>query len=249
MPLKIKKTKSVSKDVESALVGMSNMPSNSYFEYGSGILPNAQKSIEVDEFFIDESLLKDLKSESKKIFKENDFKNFSLIINKISESIDYEKRLKNFIIKVYESDHFDKTNNIKNIVSNYFEYKKMYINQNKSPLAASKMAFNKSTESFLSDYELFYKKAQYSENSPVYVAEELAAIIKIMLQRIKPESRLKSMNSIRDKIKDINIPELAGKKSPGGAAIGVTLSLIKNILMARDQFFIDAVLKELVLRL
>ena len=77
----------------------------------------------------------------------------------------------------------------------------------------------------------------------------MSSIIKIMLQRIKPESRLKSLNSIRDKIKEVNVPELAEKKSPGGAAIGVTLSLIKNMLMARDQFFIDAVIKELILRL
>ena len=91
--------------------------------------------------------------------------------------------------------------------------------------------------------------SQYAENSPIFVAEQLASIVKIMLQRIKPESRMKSLNSIRDKVKDMNVQELSNKKSPGGAAIGVTLSLVKNTLMARDPYFIDLVLKELVLRL
>ena len=249
MPIRIKKKLPMDKKTESLMVGLSDMPSSSYYEYGSGILPNAQKSIEIDEFYIDNKILKDLEKESESILAKKEFEDFSKIINKIANSIDYETRLKKFIIKIYESDHFDKINNIKNVTSDYFRNKMSFINSGKPEVESSRMAFEIATESFLSEYEMFYKKAQYSENSPVYVAEELAAVIKIMLQRIKPESRLKSMNSIRDKIKDINIPELAGKKSPGGAAIGVTLSLIKNILMARDQFFIDAVLKELILRL
>ena len=162
------------------------------------------------------------------------------IIKKISENKDYSYRFRKFIDRIYESDHFNKINDIKECVHDF------YIEKN---ISNEKKAFESVVDKFSEKYILFYKKAQYAENSPIYVAEQMAAIIKIMLQRIKPESRLKSMNSIRDKIRDVNVPELAQKKSPGGAAIGVTLSLVKNILMARDQFFIDAVIKELILRL
>tara|TARA_B100000579_G_C22803950_1_gene841459 strand:+ start:72 stop:821 length:750 start_codon:yes stop_codon:yes gene_type:complete len=249
MGIKIKKIDTRNRDLERLMVGLSEMPSSPDASIG-GVTPNALRYLEKDEYFIDNDfdILEKLK-EAKASLTGEDAYNFDLIIFKISESINYEERLRGFIIKVYESDHFDKNNDIKNITSTYFERKKYLIDTGNKELYASKYAYELATKNFLNDYESFYKRAQYAENSPIYVAEQLSSIIKIMLQRIKPESRMKSMNSIRDKIKEFNIPEIANKKSPGGAAIGVTISLVKNILMARDQFFIDAVIKELILRL
>lgn len=235
MSLRIKKTKKLSKPEESFLVGFSSVPSDSNLDYGSGVIPNAQRLVDTDNFNLEEILL-ELKTFSSK----DESRDLSFIIEKIAENKNYDSRFRDFINKIYDSDNFNKINDIKECVYDF------YIEKNKSN---EKNAFNFVIDKFSKKYSLFYKKAQYAENSPVYVAEQMSSIIKIMLQRIKPESRLKSLNSIRDKIKEVNIPELAGKKSPGGAAIGVTLSLIKNILMARDQFFIDAVIKELILRL
>lgn len=235
MSLRIKKISPFKNGEEAVLVGLSATPADSNSDYGSGWIPNAQRTVDTDNFDIEE-VLEELKSVAS-IEESNEI---SFIIKKISQNKNYMSRFRDFINKLYDSDHFDKINDIKECVHDFYTHKN---------LNSEKEAFEFVIDKYSSKYISFYKKAQYAENSPVYVAEQMSSIIKIMLQRIKPESRLKSLNSIRDKIKDVNIPELAGKKSPGGAAIGVTLSLIKNILMARDQFFIDAVIKELILRL
>jgi hypothetical protein len=93
------------------------------------------------------------------------------------------------------------------------------------------------------------KQAQLLEQNPVYVAEQLHNIIKIMITSMSPESRQRSYQNLTGKIKDFNVMEIAGKKSPGGAAIGVSLGLIKNVLNSKDPYFINTVLSELMIRL
>jgi transcription termination factor NusB len=93
------------------------------------------------------------------------------------------------------------------------------------------------------------KTAQMLENNPVYVAEEIANIIKIMINNMSPESRGRSFNNVKNKINEFNIMEISNKKAPGGAAIGVSLGLIKNILNGKDPYFINTVLQELSVRL
>ena len=93
------------------------------------------------------------------------------------------------------------------------------------------------------------KKAQIMEQNPVYVAEQLYNMIKVMITRMSPEARMRSYQNVESKIGDFNINEIASKKAPGGAAIGVSLGLIKNVLNGRDPYFINTVLKELSIRL
>jgi len=100
----------------------------------------------------------------------------------------------------------------------------------------------------MSDEELI-KKAQILEKDPVYVATELSKIIKIMLSRMSPESQVKSFINVKEKLKDFNTMEIAGKKNPGGASIGVSLGLVKNVLNGKDPYFINVVLQELIKRL
>jgi hypothetical protein len=99
---------------------------------------------------------------------------------------------------------------------------------------------------FNSDLE---KEAQMLENNAVYVAESLYAIIRIMISSMKPESRSKSFDNIKGKLSGFNVMEISNKKSPGGAAIGVSLGLIKNVLNSKDPYFINVVLSELSSRL
>lgn len=107
---------------------------------------------------------------------------------------------------------------------------------------------DKSIDLSLNSFYKSYKKAQVGMHlDPKFVAEKIFEIIKIMLSRMKLESRPKSMQRIREKIRDYNAIELSDKKSPGGAAVGVSLALIKNILIARDTFFIKRVIDELIL--
>lgn len=93
------------------------------------------------------------------------------------------------------------------------------------------------------------KESQVLEGTPVYVAEEIVNIIKIMINSMNPESRGKAFVSLKEKVSDFNPMEIANKKAPGGAAIGVSLSLIKNILNGKDPYFVNTVLNEVLLRL
>jgi hypothetical protein len=93
------------------------------------------------------------------------------------------------------------------------------------------------------------KESQMLEQNAVYVAEQLYNIIKIMISGMAPESRPKSFNNIKNKISEFNRMEIANKKSPGGASIGVSLGLIKNVLNSKDPYFINIVLSELSSRL
>jgi hypothetical protein len=93
------------------------------------------------------------------------------------------------------------------------------------------------------------KNAQLLEQNAVYVAEQLHSVIKIMITRMSPESRLRSYQNVSGKIREFNVMEIAGKKAPGGAAIGVSLGLIKNVLNGKDPYFINTVLSELMIRL
>ena len=93
------------------------------------------------------------------------------------------------------------------------------------------------------------KEAQLLEQNPTYVAEQLHSMIKVMISRMSPEARMRSYNNVSNKLQAFNVMEIAGKKSPGGAAIGVSLSLIKNVLNGKDPYFINIVLSELMIRL
>lgn len=93
------------------------------------------------------------------------------------------------------------------------------------------------------------KEAQMLEQNPVYVAEQLYNMIRIMISRMSPEARVRSYQNVSSKISDFNVVEISSKKAPGGAAIGVSLGLIKNVLNGKDPYFINTVLKELAIRL
>jgi hypothetical protein len=93
------------------------------------------------------------------------------------------------------------------------------------------------------------KEAQMLEQNPTYVAEQLHSMIKVMISKMSPESRMRSYKNVSNKIQAFNAMEIAGKRTPGGAAIGVSLGLIKNVLNGRDPYFINIVLNELMIRL
>jgi hypothetical protein len=93
------------------------------------------------------------------------------------------------------------------------------------------------------------KNAQILESNAVYVAEQIASIIRIMVNNMSQEARPRSFKNIKDKVLGFNVMEISNKRSPGGASIGVSLGLIKNILNGKDPYFINTVLKELSVRL
>ena len=89
------------------------------------------------------------------------------------------------------------------------------------------------------------KLSQLNNNNPTYVAERIYDIISIMVSSMPYENWGNSYRSINEKINEMNVLEISNKKSPGGASIGVSISLIKNILNSKDPYFIRLVLDEL----
>lgn len=91
--------------------------------------------------------------------------------------------------------------------------------------------------------------AFWGSNSPSIIAQSLADTIRILISRMSPQSQGKSIINIRNKLNNLNPSEMSQKKAPGGALIGTSLSLIKNVLNGREPGFISSVLKELANRL
>ena len=92
------------------------------------------------------------------------------------------------------------------------------------------------------------KEAQDALNAKV-VAAQIRMIINIMLSRISPQSRPKSYQSVRKKLIELNVMDMSKKKTMGGAPIGISIGLVKNILNGRDPYFIQMVLRELAMSL
>tara|TARA_A100001011_G_C14312401_1_gene846247 strand:- start:3598 stop:3897 length:300 start_codon:yes stop_codon:yes gene_type:complete len=93
------------------------------------------------------------------------------------------------------------------------------------------------------------KYSQMLESDPIYVADELHKIIKVMVNRMSFESRQNAFKNLQGRIQEFNVIELSNKKSPGGASIGVSLSLVKNVLNGRDPYFVNLVIQELARKL
>lgn len=151
-----------------------------------------------------------------------------------------------------KSSNFDRAKEILSVANRENNFKKRIQKMSRaySLALASKNpneAINDALGVFFSSYNKatsISKQAQ-AVTDPRFVASKIFEIINIMLSRMKFESRPKSRIRIREKIFDFDAIELSNKKSPGGAAVGVALALIKNILIARDTFFINRVLEEL----
>jgi len=89
------------------------------------------------------------------------------------------------------------------------------------------------------------KEARGFTHDPKFVAEQIRDIIDVMIGRMKLESQQGSYTNLREKIRYLNVAEISNKKQPGGASIGMSISLIKNILNGRDPYFVKMVMDEL----
>lgn len=90
------------------------------------------------------------------------------------------------------------------------------------------------------------KEARGFPNNPKFVADQIRDILDVMIGRMSLESQIKAYPNLRNRINNLPIIEMSQKKHPGGAAIGVSIGLIKNILNGRDSTFINAVIRELL---
>lgn len=90
------------------------------------------------------------------------------------------------------------------------------------------------------------KEAQtFVADNPIIVAKQIKGIIDVMIGRMSPESQVNAYPNLKEKLNNLNISEISNKRAPGGASIGLSISLVKNILNGRDPMFAHAVLSEL----
>ena len=170
-----------------------------------------------------------------------DFSDFLII--KISEikNKDYEKLFRMAIINLANSDVINPSDIIQSAV---VRYSNMVSGGN-----SEESAYNDAVKILFLNDKVINKSAQILEMNPTYVADQLHKIIKIMLAKISPEKRSGSFKNVAEKLSDFNVLEISNKKAPGGAAIGASLGLVKNVLNSKDSYFVNVVLKELIKRL
>lgn len=91
------------------------------------------------------------------------------------------------------------------------------------------------------------KNASISElGNANQIAKYLASIIKLTISRISKESRPKAIAKLVEKFKNIDIVDISSKNLPNSAAIGQSISFVKNILFNHDASFVSNVLKDLI---
>lgn len=222
---------------------LSNEPTSgvsSHF-YPTPMKKELEENLSEDEL---ESTLRILNKEYREKFSNDNFQDVISTFLKVAMERDYFQKMKDLISSVINANPLFYEDEVDQVVSAYYQrYKESIRNESISP---EKDAYIKAYETYKSK---IIKVSQYVENDPVYVAKQIVSIIDIMINRMKPESRVNSYIKLYDKLSDINPAELSNKKSPGGAAIGISISLLKNILISRDPFFINVVKQEVLKRI
>lgn len=100
---------------------------------------------------------------------------------------------------------------------------------------------------YTKEYRIF-KLASSAINmgDPVFAGRGIAEIVKFLLKRIDVKNRGLSQEKLKYKIWNMNEFQLSSKKSPNSAAIGNSISFVKNVLNGNNPDYIRAILKEIV---
>lgn len=163
------------------------------------------------------------------------------------------QKFNQLILKVNNSDLIDRNETIKKLTNIYSRTLVMtYINTKdieKAHGSALEKTLHRANQYLSiesgSNPQLEKSAQTFLTLNPILVAKQIKGIIDVMVGRMSPEAQRRAYPNIKNRINNLNILELNGKKSPGGAAIGISITLIKNILNGRDPMFINAVIKEL----
>lgn len=166
--------------------------------------------------------------------KEANFLDNLIKISAETNHVNYFNKLRRLLNKKYSEG-----TELKEFGLNLYSQYSSVLNETGNTQTAARIAYLNLSE------EGVEKTAATLEQDPIYVANSIVNIIKIMVSMISHEKRRGAFESISNKIlEDFNAPEISQKRAPGGAAIGTSLALIKNILNSRDELFIRIVLDE-----
>lgn len=162
------------------------------------------------------------------------------------------EKYNHLMLKINNSDLTDRNETIKKVTNIYSRTLIMEFSKVKDLEKAKESAYQKAlhrTNQYLSKESGAnpqLKEAQsYITNNPILVAKQIKGIIDVMVGRMSPEAQMRAYPNLKGRINELNIPELNSKKSPGGASIGISITLVKNILNGRDPIFIGTVISEL----
>lgn len=183
--------------------------------------------------------------------KEEVFADFTdLLIKKIAQetSKDYLEKFNNLILKINNTDIPETNDAIKKLTKIFSRTILLELSKHNDLSKAQESAYKKvlhRADQYLSEDRMIAKRADIYQN-PKVVARYIKNIIDVLVSRFSTDAKLRSYPNLRNKIQKLNPYELSAKKSPGGAAIGVAITLIKNILNGRDPHFINLVISNLV---
>ena len=95
--------------------------------------------------------------------------------------------------------------------------------------------------------ENIIKNAAITElGDPNSVGRYLADMIKFIMRRISSENRQKALNTIKHKVYYLHESDIANKNLPASAAMGQSITLVKNVLFNHDPKYIREVINTLV---
>lgn len=94
------------------------------------------------------------------------------------------------------------------------------------------------------------KSASITElGSPEDIGSYIANVIHFLMNKISFEKRNKAILNLKTKLSKMDANSLANKNMPNSAAIGQSITFVKNILFNHDPHFIKEVLKHVMNKL
>lgn len=157
------------------------------------------------------------------------------------------QRFNDLMIKINNTDIPETNDTVKKLTKIFSRTILVEMSRDSSLEEASEVAYQKvlhRADQFLSGGAMIDKSANVYQN-PRIVAEYIKGIIDVLVSRFSQEAQMRAYPNLRNKIQQLNVNEMSSKKSPGGAALGAALTLIKNILNGRDAHFINLVISNL----
>jgi hypothetical protein len=128
------------------------------------------------------------------------------------------------------------------IASQDYDYDLNELEQGILSKAMSKFDETLKSEAFQINKLVKIANTSIEMGDPNIAGKRLAEIIKFMLKRIKPESRPKIYEKMREKILLLNPDEISNKKTPATSAMGQSLTFLKTVLIGNEPYYIRQIL-------
>jgi hypothetical protein len=81
---------------------------------------------------------------------------------------------------------------------------------------------------------------------PTLVGKYLADIIRFIMMRISAERRPQSLHNLKNKIYNLSDLEIANKNLPAPAAMGQSITLVKNVLFGHNAVYVREVINNII---